>query len=83
MALVQEQAPRSRALANGFYLSSTMVIRSIAAVGYGAFADRFGLETAMITAAITMFGGLPLAWLLFRPSVMGRGRDEATPQLES
>jgi FSR family fosmidomycin resistance protein-like MFS transporter len=83
MALVQEQAPRSRALANGFYLSSTMVIRSIAAVGYGAFADRFGLETAMITAAIAMFGGLPLAWLLFRPSVMRRGRDGATSQLES
>jgi FSR family fosmidomycin resistance protein-like MFS transporter len=67
MALVQEQAPRSRALANGFYLSMSMAIRSIAAVAYGAFADRFGLETAMVMGAISMFAGLPLIWLLFRP----------------
>jgi FSR family fosmidomycin resistance protein-like MFS transporter len=67
MALVQEQAPRSRALANGFYLSMSMGIRSIAAIGYGAFADHFGLETAMVMGAISMFGGLPLIWLLFRP----------------
>ena len=70
MALAQEQAPRSRALANGLYLSMSMVIRSIAAVVYGAFADRFGLDTAMVMGAIAMFGGLPLVWLLFRPSIM-------------
>ena len=68
MALVQEQAPRSRALANGFYLAMSMAIRSLAAVAYGAFADRFGLETAMVMGAIAMFGGLPLIWLLFRGS---------------
>lgn len=69
MALVQEQAPKSRALANGLYLSMSMGIRSIAAVGYGAFADRFGLETAMVMGAIAMIGGLPLIWLLFRPTI--------------
>jgi FSR family fosmidomycin resistance protein-like MFS transporter len=69
MALVQEQAPRSRALANGLYLSMSMAVRSIAAIGYGAFADRFGLETAMVMGAVAMFGGLPLIWLLFRPTV--------------
>jgi MFS transporter, FSR family, fosmidomycin resistance protein len=69
MALVQEQAPKSRALANGFYLSMSMAIRAIAAIGYGAFADRFGLETAMVMGAVAMFGGLPLIWLLFSPSV--------------
>jgi len=72
MALAQEQAPRSRALANGLYLSMSMVIRSIAAVVYGAFADRFGLDTAMVMGAIAMFGGLPLVWLLFRPTAMPR-----------
>lgn len=76
MALVQEQAPRSRALANGFYLSMSMAVRSIAAIGYGAFADRFGFETAMVIGAVAMFGGLPLIWLLFRPSVSQAG---ATP----
>ena len=73
MALVQEQAPKSRALANGFYLSMSMAIRSIAAIGYGVFADRFGLETAMVMGAIAMFGGLPLIWLLFRPSISAVG----------
>jgi FSR family fosmidomycin resistance protein-like MFS transporter len=81
MALAQEQAPRSRALANGFYLSTTMVIRSVAAVAYGAFADRFGLETAMVMGAIAMFGGLPLVWLLFRPRIMHRAGSRA--QIES
>jgi len=77
MALVQEQAPKSRALANGLYLSMSMGIRSIAAVGYGAFADRFGLETAMVMGAIAMIGGLPLIWLLFRPWVSSAGRGIA------
>jgi FSR family fosmidomycin resistance protein-like MFS transporter len=77
MALVQEQAPKSRALANGLYLSMSMGIRSIAAVGYGAFADRFGLETAMVMGAIAMIGGLPLIWLLFRPWVSSAGRVAA------
>jgi len=77
MALVQEQAPKSRALANGLYLSMSMGIRSIAAVGYGAFADRFGLETAMVMGAIAMIGGLPLIWLLFRPWVSSAGRGTA------
>ena len=81
MALAQEQAPRSRALANGFYLSTTMVIRSVAAVAYGAFADRFGLDTAMFVGAIAMFGGLPLAWLLFRPTIMHGAGSRA--QIES
>lgn len=71
MALVQERAPRSRALANGFYLAMSMAIRSLAAIAYGGFADRFGLETAMVMGAIAMFGGLPLVWLLFRPSITG------------
>jgi FSR family fosmidomycin resistance protein-like MFS transporter len=68
MALVQEQFPESRALANGVYLSMNFAIRSVAAVGYGAVGDVFGLSTAMAIAAFAMFGGLPLIWLLFRRS---------------
>lgn len=68
MALVQEQFPQSRALANGVYLSMNFAIRSLAAIGYGAVGDAFGLSTAMAIAAIAMFGGLPLIWLLFRDS---------------
>lgn len=73
MALVQEQVPQSRALANGVYLSMNVVIRSIAAILFGAVADIFGLETAMFIGALAMFGGLPLIWILFsRESVSDR-----------
>jgi FSR family fosmidomycin resistance protein-like MFS transporter len=68
MALVQEQFPQSRALANGVYLSMNFAIRSVAAIGYGAVGDAFGLSTAMAVAAFAMYGGLPLIWLLFRRS---------------
>ncbi len=66
MALVQEQVPESRALANGVYLSMNFAIRSTAAIGFGAVGDVFGLRTAMLIGALAMFAGLPLIWILFR-----------------
>jgi FSR family fosmidomycin resistance protein-like MFS transporter len=65
MALVQEQFPESRALANGVYLSMNFAIRSVGALGFGAVGDAFGLSTALLIAAFAMFGGLPLIWVLF------------------
>jgi FSR family fosmidomycin resistance protein-like MFS transporter len=65
MALVQEQVPESRALANGVYLSMNFAIRSTATIAFGAVGDIFGLETAMLIGAIAMFAGLPLIWVLF------------------
>jgi FSR family fosmidomycin resistance protein-like MFS transporter len=64
MALVQEQFPESRALANGVYLSMHFAIRSIAAIAYGLFGDAFGLSTSMYIAAAAMFVGLPLIWMV-------------------
>ncbi len=73
MALVQEQVPDSRALANGVYLSMNFAIRSSAAIGFGAVGDIFGLRTAMFIGAFAMFAGLPLIWTLFRrPGVADR-----------
>jgi FSR family fosmidomycin resistance protein-like MFS transporter len=68
LALVQEQFPDSRALANGVFLSINFAVRSIAAVAYGAVGDAVGLPTAMLVAALATLGGLPLIWLLFRRS---------------
>jgi FSR family fosmidomycin resistance protein-like MFS transporter len=64
MAVVKESFPQSRALANGIYLSMNFLIRSIAAIAYGAFGDTFGLTTAMYIAAAAMFLGLPLIWMI-------------------
>jgi len=66
MALVQEQFPDSRALANGVFLSMNFAIRSIAAIAYGAAGDAFGLSTAMVIAALAVFAGVPLIRLLPR-----------------
>lgn len=66
MALVQDEVPDSRALANGVYLSMSFAIRSIAAITFGAVGDAFGLRTAMIIAALSMFAGIPLILIRFR-----------------
>jgi FSR family fosmidomycin resistance protein-like MFS transporter len=66
MAIVQEQFPESRALANGVFLSINFAVRSVAAIAYGAFGDAFGLSTAMTIAAFATLGGLPMIWMLFR-----------------
>jgi FSR family fosmidomycin resistance protein-like MFS transporter len=72
MALVQEQVPESRALANGVYLSMNFAIRSLGAIAFGAVGDAFGLRTAMMISAFAMFLGLPLLWLLFSERVTPR-----------
>jgi len=64
MAVVQESFPQSRALANGVYLSMNFAIRSVAAIAYGAFADGFGLTTAMYIAVVAMLTGLPLIGMI-------------------
>ncbi|MCL1586900.1 MAG: MFS transporter [Actinomycetia bacterium] len=72
MAVVQESFPQSRALANGLYLSMNFLIRSVAAIAYGAFADSHGLTTAMYVAAAAMFVGLPLIWPITRSTRTGQ-----------
>jgi FSR family fosmidomycin resistance protein-like MFS transporter len=64
MALAQEAAPESRALANGVYLSISFAGRSVAAVAFGVLADTYGLRTASVVAAVVMTAGVPLARLL-------------------
>jgi FSR family fosmidomycin resistance protein-like MFS transporter len=60
LALAQEAAPGSRALANGVYLAMSFAVRSVATVGFGALADAFGLDAAFIVAGVVMAAGLPL-----------------------
>lgn len=64
MAMVQEEFPESRALANGMYLSVHYAIRTVATIGFGALGDAFGLTTAMVIAGLAMLGAIPLIWLL-------------------
>ncbi len=64
MALMQEQFPENRALANGVFLGFNFIIQSTATVIMGVTADRFGLRSAYVFAAIIPLIGLPLVNLL-------------------
>jgi FSR family fosmidomycin resistance protein-like MFS transporter len=66
MALVQESFPQNRALANGFYMALSFLIRSLTVLLLGWLGDLFGLRLAFVVSAVVPLLGLPL--LLFLPA---------------
>lgn len=64
MALVQEQARASRALANGIFMALNFALTSLATVLVGFLGDRFGLHTAFTIGAVVMLVGMPFVWML-------------------
>jgi FSR family fosmidomycin resistance protein-like MFS transporter len=64
MALMQEQFPENRALANGIFLGFNFILQSTATVIMGLVGDHFGLRSAYMFAAIIPLVGLPLVRLL-------------------
>jgi FSR family fosmidomycin resistance protein-like MFS transporter len=57
MALVQENVPEHRALANGVYLACSFLFRSCADVTLGAIGDVYGLQRAFQLSAMMMLAG--------------------------
>ncbi len=64
MALVQERAGKSRALANGIYMAINFAITALATLIVGMIADHFGLKLAFYIAAGVMLLGMPFVWKL-------------------
>ena len=64
MAIVQENFPENRALANGLYLALGFSLRSGAVVLMGALGDLFSLRKAFTASAVLMLLGIPLILLL-------------------
>jgi FSR family fosmidomycin resistance protein-like MFS transporter len=64
MALVQENCPENRAMANGMFLAISFVVESGAAVVMGALGDAFGLERAFLLSAVILLIGSPVVRLL-------------------
>ena len=60
MAMMQEQFPENRALANGIFLGFSFVIQATATVILGMLSDHFGMRSAYIFAAVIPLIGLPL-----------------------
>jgi len=73
MALVQENFPENRALANGLYMALAFTIRSGAVVLMGAMGDLIGLRQAFIASAVLMLLGIPLVLLLPNERSEGSG----------
>ncbi len=64
MALIQENFPHNRALANGFYMALSFLIRSIIVIIVGRIGDLFDLRTAFAAAAVVSLLSVPVVrWL--------------------
>jgi FSR family fosmidomycin resistance protein-like MFS transporter len=59
MALVQDQFPDNRALANGLYLAVSFSTRALATWAVGLLADRYGLTSAFMWSGVIALFGLP------------------------
>ncbi len=77
MALVQENFPENRALANGIYMCLSFALRSAVIVGVGALGDWLGLKNAFIISSVVMLFGLPL--ILFLPKDKQQSHTEPAP----
>lgn len=73
MALVQENYPENRALANGIYMALNFVIRAIMILLIGLIGDSYGLRLAFLSSGILMLLGIPLPLLLPRREAKAAG----------
>lgn len=78
MAVVQENVPENRALANGIYMALNFTIRSGAVVVVGAIGDLFGLRLAFTVSAIIPLLGLP--FILMLPGKVRSGSPTPSPK---
>ena len=60
MAVIQENFPHNRALANGSYMSLSFVLRSVIVVVVGAMGDLIGLRSAFFISGFILIAGLPI-----------------------
>ncbi len=70
LAMVQEQFPKNRAVANGVFMSIVFVLRPLGTLAIGALGDRYGLQTAFLWGALVSLLSLPAILLL--PEYAGR-----------
>jgi MFS family permease len=64
LAMVLSRSTLNRSLANGVYMSSSFVLRSIVVVIVGALADRFGMRPVFVGSALAVLLAIPLIFLL-------------------
>lgn len=64
LAIVQENAPNNRALANGLFISIAFLIRPISLLVIGYLGDMLGLQNAfLISAGISLLALVPIVFI--------------------
>jgi FSR family fosmidomycin resistance protein-like MFS transporter len=66
LAIVQDQLPMHRSIGNGLFMGINFICLSLAAIGIGMLADRYGLRQAFLWTAISGLLVTPLVLLLPR-----------------
>ncbi|MFN2201258.1 MAG: MFS transporter [Caldilineaceae bacterium] len=69
LAIVQDQFPDNRAVANGIFMSLNFLLRAGAILIVGTLADRFGLTWAFTAAALAAFASIPAVYFLPRKAL--------------
>jgi MFS transporter, FSR family, fosmidomycin resistance protein len=64
LAMVQEQFPNNRAVANGVFMSIVFLLRPLGTLAIGTLGDRYGLQTAFLWGALVSLLSLPAVLLL-------------------
>lgn len=64
LALVQDEFPDNRALANGIFLALSFLLRALGIGAVGALADGYGLTNAFLFSAVIAFVSLPAVFWL-------------------
>jgi FSR family fosmidomycin resistance protein-like MFS transporter len=64
LAMIQGRFTQNRSLANGVYMSTSFILRSIVVVIVGALADRFGMRPVFMGSALAALISIPLILLL-------------------
>jgi FSR family fosmidomycin resistance protein-like MFS transporter len=76
LAIIQDQMPEQRALANGVYLAMSFVMRPLAALAIGALGDWLTLRHAFLITAFILLGTLlAVRWLPERGDFTQRGES--------
>jgi MFS family permease len=59
LAMIQTRFTKNRSLANGVYMSSSFILRSIAVLIVGMLADRFGMRPVFMGSTLMVLLSIP------------------------
>ncbi len=64
LAMIQNRFTKNRSLANGVYMSTSFILRSLVVLIVGMLADQFGMRPVFVGSALAVFLSVPLIFLL-------------------